>query len=188
MRLVSLHAAKWILCNGSSFFILLCCSTFHRVGLTYFLDKILQLQFVSYLNFCLWLNSSAGVTVLCVYTILKAKQQSRGRLWQSHMDNWCGDPPSLAAVPPGHLSLGAVQQERPQPRSADSLFGNTAYPWRRWAHKGGRQVNRPKRVEGKDRAWEMCQTQKDQRKGDSFFLMNLLFFLLLPQTTSWTET
>lgn len=77
---------------------------------------------------------------LTVYSLLllKAECESGGRLRQSRLDERRGDPPSLATVPPGHLSLGAVQQEGSQPGSADSLFGNAAYPRCRWAKGVGR--------------------------------------------------
>lgn len=43
------------------------------------------------------------------------------------------------------------------------------------------RVNRPKRLEGKDRAWEMCQAQKDQRKGGRYnFLNEPPFYLATP--------
>ncbi len=69
--------------------------------------------------------------------LLKAECQPRGRLRQRDLDERRRDPPSLAAVPPGHFSLGAVQQERSQSGPTDSLFGNTAYRRCWWANYWG---------------------------------------------------
>lgn len=62
----------------------------------------------------------------------QAEHQWGGRLRQDGLDERRGHAPSLAGLPPGDHSLGAVRQEGSKPGSADSLPGNAADP-RRWS-------------------------------------------------------
>lgn len=95
---------------------------------------------ISNMKQTLWTSASLASSVYLSppLPVLKAERQSGGRLRQSLLDERRGDPPSMATVPPGHLSLGAVQQEGSQHAPADSLFGNAAHPRSWWANDGGR--------------------------------------------------
>lgn len=63
----------------------------------------------------------------------QAEHQRGGRLRQDGLDERHGHAPSLAALPPGDHSLGAVRQDGSKPGSADSLPGDAADPQRRSA-------------------------------------------------------